>query len=87
MTKTAEVLDQLQRTDLQQLQKELKEGIFQQLLHDSLADVPQSVCPICSTPVSDTAEYVLYFGKEVRRKARFDGIDCLRFFLKDMEKR
>jgi hypothetical protein len=36
--------------------------------------------------VTDDAPYVLHFGDILRKKARFDALDCLRYFLEEMQK-
>lgn len=43
---------------------------------------PTLVCPVCERPVSEENDIILIFGpRELRRKARFCGQDCLTYFL------
>ncbi|MBR9701114.1 hypothetical protein GOV11_04580 [Candidatus Woesearchaeota archaeon] len=88
MNRLAELIRSLPAKDIELIKRDVEEGNLQKVLNDRIAelDIPQKVCPVCHTDVSDNAPFVLYFGTSIRQKARFDAIDCLQFFLKDMQK-
>ncbi len=87
MNRLAELIRALPAADVQLIQKDLEEGNLSRVLRERLSELemPQKVCPVCNAPVGDDAPFVLYFGEIVRKKARFDAMDCLRFFLNDLE--
>lgn len=87
MNKLAELIRTLPKEDLLLIKRDIEEGNLSRVLADRLEEieVPKRVCPVCNTPLDDNAPYILYFGTVVRQKARFDGLDCLRTFLDDLE--
>jgi len=87
MNKLAELIRGLPEKDIILVQKDLEEGNFSRLVRERLAELelPQRVCPVCNADVPDDAPFVLYFGTGVRKKARFDAKDCLRFFIEDLK--
>jgi DNA repair exonuclease SbcCD ATPase subunit len=87
MNKLAELIRKLPQEDILLIQRDLEEGNIARVISDRLAELelPQKVCPVCNTTLDDDAPYVLYFGTLVRKKARFDGLDCLERFLHDLK--
>ena len=87
MNKLAELIRSLPTADLLLIKQDLEEGNLSRVIAERMAELelPQRVCPICNTPLDDDAPFVLFFGSGVRKKARFDGSDCLRTFLDDIE--
>jgi hypothetical protein len=87
MNKLSHIISQLPPEDVLLIQKDIEEGNLARVVRDRLAELelPQKVCPVCNAPVDDNAPFVLYFGTGIRKKARFDGIDCLQFFLREMQ--
>lgn len=85
MNKLAELIRKLPPEDILLVKKDLEEGNISRLISERIAELelPQKVCPVCNTPLDDNAPYVLYFGNGVRKKARFDGLDCLKQFMED----
>ena len=83
MNKLADLIHQLPEQDVLLIKQDLDEGNLSRVIADRLAELelPQRVCPVCNTPLDDDAPYVLYFGTVVRKKARFDALDCLKFFI------
>jgi hypothetical protein len=88
MNKLAELISTLPTQEVQLIKRDLDEGNLGRAIENRLRqeEHQSSVCPVCSTTLSDNAPYVLYFGTAVRKKARFDALDCLEFFLKEMKK-
>lgn len=83
MNRLAKLIEHLPAEDVRLIQKDIDEGNLSRVIRERLAELeaPQRICPVCQSAVNDDAPYVLYFGTDVRRKARFDGKDCLLFFL------
>lgn len=88
MNKLAALIQTLPPDDLLLLKQDLDEGNLTRLISERLAELelPQRVCPVCNTALDDDAPYVLYFGKGVRKKARFDALDCLQLFIDEQLK-
>jgi hypothetical protein len=89
MNKLADLIRNLPADEVLLLKRDLEEGNLSRAIQERLAELemPQKVCPICSTPLTDDAPYVLYFGIGVRKKARFDALDCLEFFIRDLKEK
>jgi hypothetical protein len=89
MNKLADLIRKLPADDVLKIKRDLEDGNLQRVIADRLAELemPQKVCPVCNTPLGENAPYVLYFGEDVRKKARFDAIDCLEFFIQDLKKK
>jgi hypothetical protein len=87
MNKLAELIRSLPASDVQLIKQDLEEGNLGRVITERLAELemPQKVCPTCGSPLADDAPYVLFFGKAVRKKARFDALDCLEFFIDDLK--
>jgi len=83
LNKLAELIHSLPEQDVLLIKQDLEEGNLTSVIAERLAELemPQRVCPVCNTPLTDDAPYVLYFGAVVRKKARFDALDCLKFFI------
>jgi len=87
MNKLASLINSLPAREVELIKKDLDEGNLNTVIQERLAEleVPQKVCPVCATELTDNAPFVLYFGTDIRKKARFDGKDCLKFFLNEVE--
>lgn len=87
MNRLAELIRKLPQEDLLLVKKDLEAGNIDRVIAERMAEleVPQRVCPTCNAPLDDDAPYVLYFGSLVRKKARFDGLDCLEAFLSELK--
>ena len=87
MEKVVEIIKQLPEDDVRTLHEHVQQGSFAKVIEERLAELnlPQKVCPVCNAALNDSAPFLLYFGTSVRKKARFDGKDCLQFFLESMK--
>jgi hypothetical protein len=87
MNKLADLIRRLPAEDVLLIKQDILEGNLSRVISDRLAELelPQKVCPVCNTPLEDDAPFVLFFGIGIRKKARFDAIDCLEFFIKDLK--
>ena len=90
MNKLAKLIETMSRDDLLRLQKDFEKGTLHNLLHKQLESHVNNrivLCPVCSTPVKEGEGYHLQFGNkgQLRKKATFDGIDCLQYFLNNIQ--
>lgn len=83
VNRLAELINTLPEQEVLLIKQDLDEGNLSAVIAERLAELelPQKVCPVCNTALDDDAPYVLYFGTHVRKKARFDALDCLKFFI------
>ena len=84
MNKLSELIKKLSKEDLIKVQQDLDEGHISKLLRKRLENV--KTCPVCNADVHEEG-WVLIFGEaDFRKKAHFDGPDCLEYFLHKMKK-
>ncbi|MFW5866110.1 MAG: hypothetical protein ACOCU6_03380, partial [Nanoarchaeota archaeon] len=85
MNKLARLIEEMPLEDLKKIKKDIDEGNMKRLIEKRLREEKRKQklsCPVCSTSVKEGEGVTLYFGSKVlRKKATFDGIDCLEYFL------
>jgi hypothetical protein len=89
MNKLAGVINSLSYGELKAIQKDLAEGNMGRLIKAKIDQAERTlghserVCPTCGAHVIEaTCKYSLVFGPaDFRKKALFDEIDCLSFFI------
>lgn len=91
MNKLAKIIKELSLEELQFLKKDLDAGNIEKLLLNRIKEEKSNKlvqCPVCSTPVKEGTGWHLNFGPpSLRKKATFDGPDCLQYFLQHIKKR
>lgn len=86
MNKLSKIIDTLGPEDLAKIKRDLIAGNIDRLIEKKLnsykgTDFSDKVCPVCSGEIVEGA-YVLEFGAPyLRRRAFFDAIDCLQYFV------
>lgn len=86
MNKLAQLINNLSEEDLMMIKRDLISGnidriISQKLDNSASQRYSEKICPICGGNIEDDS-FVLEFGSSyLRRKAHFDGADCLEYFL------
>ncbi|MFH1589499.1 MAG: hypothetical protein ABIB43_02950 [archaeon] len=88
MEKINKILGKLSFEELKELKETLQKGEAIEAIEESLERFKNSnkVCPVCNTPVGDEG-FVLIFGPNgFKKKATFDGTDCLEYFIYNMRK-
>lgn len=85
MNKLAKIINTLGKEELELLQRDLVSGNVDKLVKKRLEMfepmLGEKQCPVCGGPVNDES-FVLEFGKRyLRKKAYFDGLDCMFYFL------
>ena len=90
MNKLAKMIESLEYEDLLRLQKDFEKGTLHNLIAKRIYSHKSDrlvLCPICSGPIKEGDGYHLEFGsRDLRKKATFDGIDCLEYFLVKIRK-
>ncbi len=92
MNQLRQLISQMSEEELRKLKKDLEEGNLYKLINKKLEEYEEvrnkeKICPVCGDKVESNA-YVLEFGKSyLRRKAYFDGQDCLNYFIQTKMKK
>ncbi|MBR9675796.1 hypothetical protein GOV05_02200 [Candidatus Woesearchaeota archaeon] len=81
----ARIINELSFEDLRLIKKDLEEGNIERLINKKITHFRKGdeggVCPICHAVVDEENDLVFEFGHGIRKKAVFDAIDCLEYFL------
>lgn len=86
MNKLASIINSLGEEDLMKIKRDLVSGNIDKLIQKKLSefkavDFSSKFCPVCDGSIGDDC-FVLEFGKSyLRRRAFFDGVDCLEYFV------
>jgi hypothetical protein len=93
MNKLTKIISELSYDELKLIKKDLSEGNMEKLINLRLKNFEEervgTVCPICNAQISDpdNGAFTLIFGpKDFRRKATFDGADCMEYFIEHLKK-
>lgn len=85
MNKLAQIIKNIELKDLKKLKKDLKAGNIEREINRQLelkTKLLTVVCPVCGMDVKKNEGFYIEFGhKDMRKKAYFDGIDCLQYFI------
>lgn len=91
MNKLARLIENLDETDLKLIRKDLKAGNIEKLINKRIKEKkeenPNEVCPVCNSPIGEENVTLIFGPKDLRKKASFDGIDCLEYFLDKVKMR
>ena len=74
----------MDKSDLVLLRKDLEAGHLHELIRRRLEEETggPTVCPTCGTSVGPQEGFLLRFGpSDLRQQARFDAVDCIKYFL------
>jgi len=89
MNKLAKLIDNLSEKDLKLIKKDLKAGNIERLINKRIKEKreedPNKVCPVCNSPIRAENITLIFGPKDLRKKASFDGIDCLEYFLEKVK--
>jgi hypothetical protein len=86
MNKLAKIIDGLDKEDLLKIKRDLIAGNIDKLVEEKLhtyqeTNFSEKQCPVCSGEITQNA-FILEFGEQyLRRRAFFDAIDCLEYFV------
>lgn len=91
MNKLAKLIKELDTADLELIKKDLQAGNIEKVIKSELKTRNANkitICPVCSAPVKEGEGLHLQFGPMTfRKKATFDGADCLNYFVQQNLKR
>jgi len=86
MNKLSKIINSLNEEDLLKIKRDLVAGNVDKLVEKKLSDIREVTysskkCPVCDGVISSDS-FILEFGKSYfRRRAFFDGVDCLEYFV------
>jgi hypothetical protein len=85
MNKLANIIKNLDYTELELVKKDLEEGNIKKIINKQLEKRKRdkkTICPVCEKNIRENEGLYLEFGPEnFRKKASFDGLDCLKYFI------
>ena len=85
MNKLAKLIDNLSEKDLNLIRTDLKAGNIERLINKRIKEKKEEdsnkVCPVCNSPTKEENVTLIFGPKGLRKKASFDGVDCLEYFL------
>lgn len=86
MNKLSKIISSLNEEDLLKIKRDLVAGNVDKLIEKRLGELhdvnySSKQCPVCSGAINSEA-LILEFGKSyLRKRAYFDGVDCLEYFV------
>lgn len=85
MNKLSKLISEMEKDDLIKIRKDLISGNIERLIEKRLESFQENYsekfCPVCGGPITDES-FKLEFGSTyLRRKAYFDGADCMQYFV------
>lgn len=91
MNKLAKIIKELSLDDVMLIKKDLDKGNIDRIIDQRVKEINANkitLCPVCSAPVKEGEGWHLQFGSsDLRKKATFDGPDCLAYFLNRIKKK
>ncbi|MFP4645564.1 MAG: hypothetical protein ACLFNB_02865 [Candidatus Woesearchaeota archaeon] len=91
MNRLSKIIEDMDLDDLKKIKKDLDTGNIEKLIKKRMKEVQKSqiaTCPVCSARVKEGEGLHLQFGPaDFRKKATFDGVDCLQYFLERLKKK
>lgn len=87
MNKLSEIIGNLSLNELNLIKQDLDEGNIHKLINKRLKreDDKISICPVCGAEIDKNTAFILEFGKEIRKRAFFDELDCLNYFIRQLK--
>mgnify|MGYP005839828559 CR=1 FL=1 len=85
MNKLSKLIQEMDKEDLLKIRKDLVLGNIERLIEKRLESFQEKYsekfCPVCGGAITDES-FKLEFGSTyLRRKAYFDGADCMQYFI------
>ena len=91
MNKLSKIIEGMNLEELKKIKKDLDAGNIDKLLKKQIKEARKeqiAYCPVCSAKVKEGEGLHLQFGApDFRKKATFDGVDCLQYFLERLKKK
>jgi len=88
MKRIHKLIESLNYEELVELKNKLEEGTVSSAIKKKLERFKNlnKVCPVCNTPVGDEGLTLIFGPSDFKKKATFDGTDCLEYFLYKIRK-
>ncbi|NQU98211.1 hypothetical protein HQ533_01985 [Candidatus Woesearchaeota archaeon] len=88
MEKITKIIETFNYEELMDLKKQLKEGNLNSTVEKKLERFKNlnKVCPVCNSPVGEEGLTLTFGPSDFRKRALFDGVDCLEYFLYKIRK-
>lgn len=87
MNKLVKIIHELNIEELELIKKDLDVGNIDRIVKKELQVKKGNIitlCPVCSAPIKEGEGLHLQFGQPTfRKKATFDGADCLSYFVEN----
>jgi len=85
MNKLLKIINSMNEEDLLKIKRDLIAGNVDRLVEKKLSEkreinYSEKQCPICGGVITKDS-FMLEFGKLFRKRAYFDGVDCLEYFV------
>ena len=89
--KLSKIIEELSYEDLILLKKDHDAGNIGKLIAKFMKEKQHSrttICPVCNGAIKENEGFHLQFGPPgLRKKATFDGVDCMQYFLENLNKK
>jgi tRNA(Ile2) C34 agmatinyltransferase TiaS len=85
---TNKLLENLNYEELIDLKNKLVDGEIEKLIKIKLEKFKNTnkVCPVCNTPIGEGGLTLIFGSADFKRKAEFDAVDCLEYFISKIRK-
>lgn len=83
MNKLSQLINQLERNDLEKIKLDLETGNIKRIIEKRLDFSNIKICPVCNSdfPI-ENIKYSLIFGPvSFKKRACFDELDCMEYFI------
>lgn len=91
MNKLSDLINDLDFEDVLLIKKDLEHGRLKKIINSKIEKERRkriTYCPVCSAMITEGSGFHLQFGPEdLRKKATFDGIDCMQYFLERLRRK
>lgn len=86
MNKLSKIIKNLPEKELLKIKRDLVSGNIDRIIEKKLFEIneekySEKQCPVCGGKITSES-FIIEFGKPyIRRRAYFDGVDCLEYFV------
>jgi hypothetical protein len=83
MDKFIKFMDELDQTELELFEKDLKEGYIGKYVErkKEFFRLKDKTCPVCGNAVLEDCFVLIWGEPSIRKKAHFCGLDCMEYFV------
>ena len=86
MNKLSKIINSLSEEDLLKIKRDLVSGNIDKLIEQKLCQIQKTQfsskqCPVCGAEINSESLSLEFGQAYLRRRAFFDGVDCLEYFV------